>query len=159
MPDIGWVQITDADTYFTTRYGASAWAALINADKTSLLTTAWNRIRSDTRFTIPGTPSADQKLILAMAQEETAWYMYIHLADEDRRIGLIAQGVIEAGIVKEKYRNTGEIPLPPIVVDLLVDFLYAGSPVGGGDIDRSESSSYDTDVASDKIVDGDPYSY
>jgi len=39
-----YIDITDADTYFATRYGASAWAALSDETKDQLLITATQRI-------------------------------------------------------------------------------------------------------------------
>ena len=94
MPDIGWTSKVDAAAFFVTRYGCGAWATMADADITALLTTAWNRIRFDSRWTIPAAPTAAQKEKLAYAQDLTAWYMYIHLQDEDRRKGLQVQGVI-----------------------------------------------------------------
>jgi hypothetical protein len=141
MPDIGWVSKTDADAFFVTRYGCSAWATLIAADSTALLTTAWNRILHDPRWTIPAVPDAASKLKLAYAQELTAWYMYIHLQDEDRRKGLQVQGVIQAGLVQETYDRDwlSVIPLPVEVIGILGDIFNEGKPLYVCDIDRRES--------------------
>lgn len=161
MPPVtyGWTTDADALTYFEdSRYGSDDWKDLITeAQRAQLLTMAHQRIVFDPRFTIPAAPTPAELTILKFAQHETAWYLYIHSMDEDRRIGLIAQGVTEAGIVKEKYRDAG-VPLPPQVVAALVGFTIT-SPVGGGNIDRSEPCSFDTDVVSDKIDDSSPYAY
>jgi hypothetical protein len=148
MPDIGWVELTAADTFFSTRYGCSAWAPLKTEDRTALLTTAWNRILYDPRWTIPASPDATQKAKLAYAQELTAWYMYTHLEDEERRKGLQAQGVVGAGIVKETY-DTGsldKIPLPAEALGVLESLFVTAKSFYAVDIDRKESCSVDADV-------------
>ena len=148
MPDIGWTSKADANTFFVTRYGCGAWATLEAADSTALLTTAWNRILHDSRWTIPVTPSAAQKEKLAYAQDLTAWYMYIHLLDEDRRKGLQAQGVISAGLVKESYDKDSldKIPLPAEVIDVLDELLSTKKPFYAVDIDRREPPGADQDT-------------
>lgn len=115
--------LTTANLYFATRYGAVAgWTALDDGDKTALLTTAYNRINTHSDFDIPSAPTTEQLTLLKMAENELAWYMKIHISDEDRRLGLQAQGVNEAGIVKEKYNDPLSVPFPPVVLDLLNDF-------------------------------------
>ena len=89
-----------------------------------------------------GAQTADQEVILIKAQCEMAYYIALHLADEDRRKGLQAQAVTDAGIVKEKYHKDllGEIPIPPAVDDLLEDFKIADT-MAMIDIDRDEDES------------------
>ena len=148
MPDIGWVDPTAADTFFTTRYGCSDWATLVAADKTALLTTAWNRILYDPRWSIPASPDAATKAKLAYAQELTAWYMYTHLEDEDRRKGLQAQAVISAGIVHEAYDKdrAKDIPLPPEAEAVLNDLFNSVKSFHAVDIDRREPAGADQDT-------------
>ena len=148
MPDIGWTSAADADTFFTTRYGAGAWAAIVALDKTALLTTAWDRIRFDPTWAVPATPSAAEKLLLAHAQYVTAWYMYNHLEDEDRRKGMQAQGVIQAGIVKETYDPSllNEIPLPGEAIKILIDNFKTAKSFYALDIDRKEPVGADQNV-------------
>lgn len=148
MPDIGWTTEAAATTFFSTRYGCSAWAALAAADKTALLTTAYNRINYDPAWSIPATPSAEQKAKLAYAQHLTAWYMYGHIADEDRRKGLQAQGVVAAGIVKESYdvNSLDKIPLPAEALAILEALFTTAKPFYAVDIDRKEPCSVDEDV-------------
>jgi len=145
---IGWLANTAAaDTYFVTRYGSDSWAALTDANKTSLLTTSYNRIRFSKQFDIPGSPSGTVLEKLQIAQEELAWYMYIHIEDEDRRKGIQAQGVIGAGVVQENYyaEMLQKIPFPPVVLELLDDLKkYKG--LHFVDIDRKEPCSVDEDV-------------
>jgi hypothetical protein len=148
MPDIGWVSKTDADAFFVTRYGCSAWATLIAADSTALLTTAWNRILHDPRWTIPAVPDAASKLKLAYAQELTAWYMYVHLQDEDRRKGLQAQAVTQAGLVQETYDKDrlDAIPLPAEAIGVLAELFDTHKPFFALDIDRREPVGANQDV-------------
>jgi hypothetical protein len=148
MADIGWTSLSDADTFFLTRYGADAWDSLANAKKEALLTTAWNRINNDPTWTIPDPPSAAQKAKLAYAQDLTAWYMYTHLEDEDRRKGLQAQGVVAAGIVKENYNvlSLDKIPLPAEALAILEALFNTAKSFYAVDIDRKEPCSADADV-------------
>lgn len=69
-----------------------------------------------------------------------ALYMLQHLADEDRRKGLQAQGVAQAGIVKETYKDTdlNYLPIPPFVIGLLAEFAVEDSPFYISSIDRDE---------------------
>ena len=129
MADIGWIALADANTYFTTRLENAEWTGLTDAQKTAALTTSYNRIRYLKDYDIPSSPTDAQKAVLADAECELAYYMLIHLADEDRRKGLQAQGVVQAGVVKEAYVETNwsiikpdSIPLPPIVKQMLTDF-------------------------------------
>lgn len=140
-----WQDIAGADTYFTTRAGASGWSAL--TDKQSLLTTAYNRIYYHPDYDIPSSPSISQLAKLKIAQSELAWYMHIHIEDEDRRKGLQAQGVIDAGIVKEKYNteDLANLPLPAFVVKLLNGFNNV-EPFYAGDLARDENYTVDSDT-------------
>lgn len=148
MPDIGWVALNDANAFFTTRYGAGSWASLTVQDQTALLTTAWNRILHDPRWTIPAAPTATEKAKLAYAQEVTALYMQMHLEDEDRRKGLQAQGVTAAGLVQETYDKDrlNEIPLPPEALVVLIKLLTTAKPFYAVDIDRKEPVGANQDV-------------
>ena len=55
------------------------------------------------------------------AQCEMALFLLQHQPDLDLRMGLRAQGVLVAGVVKEKYKDKDNMayPLPPIVERLL----------------------------------------
>ena len=148
MPDIGWISITNADDYFETRYAHADWDTLNNEDKKALLTTSYDRIRYYKKFNIPPVPTAAQKAKLADAQCEMANYIIIHLADEDRRKGLQAQGVVGAGIVKETYEREMllTLPIPPIVLNILDEFLVDDAHFGIVDLARDEEESVDTKV-------------
>lgn len=148
MADIGWISLTDAATYFTTRYAEAGWLSLTDAQKTAALTTAYDRIRYCDEFSVPTSPTTAQKALLADAQCEMANYMIIHLSDEDRRKGLQAQGVVGAGIVKEAYDRESllKLPIPQIVYHILDSFRKYKSPLYIVDIDRDEDKSVDEDA-------------
>lgn len=121
-----WATITDADTFFLTRAGEArtVWPGLSDDEKQSYLTTSYNRLKYDGRWSIPSSPTPEQLEILQLAQMELSWYFYIHINDEDRRMGLQAQNVIEADIVGETYER-GDftlVPYPPIIGGILEDF-------------------------------------
>jgi len=149
MADIGWLTVAEATTYFSTRLNSDLWTAATDANKTAALTTSWKRILYLKDYTIPSSPTAAQEAILADAECELAYYMLIHLEDEDRRKGLQAQGVTGAGVVKESYDKdkAGEIPVPPIVLQMLDSFAtYKNTPFYSVDIDRDEDEAVSEDV-------------
>ncbi len=142
--EIGYLTLVQADTYFSTRLSADAWTDSVSGSptKTAALTTAYNRLYFSGLFDLPLflNATADQLVVLQKAQCEMALYMLIHLADEDRRKGLQAQGVIQAGIVKETY-NPGDLnylPIPPFVAGLLAEFSTAASEMYISAVDRDE---------------------
>ena len=149
MADIGYLTVTEADTYFSTRFGASLWSGLVEAThKEPLLQTGYNRL--DDVYNLPAAPTGTTLTRLQRAQCEMAWYMYIHMEDEDRRMGLRAQGVAGAGVVKETYgtRLSKEpflVPIPAHVEALMKDYTKnkAGYMV---EIGRDEDEDIDVDV-------------
>ena len=76
-----------------------------------------------------------------------AYYLALHWGDEDRRAGLQAQAVTEAGIVKEVYDKdrAGKVPIPPIVEELLEDFSNLKA-FGMANIERDEDESVNEKV-------------
>jgi len=148
MADIGWLELSEADVYFTTRLQNAKWTALTDAQKTAALTTAYNRIRYLRDYTIPSSPTAAQQEILADAECELAYYLIIHMQGEDRRKGIQAQGVTGAGIVKETYDKDmlADLPLPPIVKTMLDSFYDLNSQLYAVDIDRDEDEQASEDV-------------
>ena len=141
-----WATITDADIYFSKRMGESltVWPTLSDTIKQACLTTSYTRIYYSNRWNIPANPTPVQLEKLQIAQIETAWYCYIHIDDEDRRMGLQAQNVIEADIVGETYKR-GEftkVPFPDLVEGILEDFdtltTFSATEIG-----RDENKSID----------------
>ncbi len=157
---IGWITDTaEANKYFLEeRLDSSFWDSLLAVsggrdEKTAVLKMAFNRIRFCKEFDIPETPTADQSERLKIAQLETAYYLAQHISDEDSRKGLHAQGVVGSSVVGETYVRFGtdtvgllDIPLPPIVWQLLDDMRVVESPFAAIDIDRREDESVNASV-------------
>ena len=156
MPgEIGYLTISEADAYFSTRLSADAWTSILptsgDPKKTAALTTAYDRLFYSGLFDLPIPASATtaELVILQKAQCEMCLYMLLHLADEDRRKGLQAQGVTAAGIVKEQYAegDLNYLPIPPFVAGLLEEFSTAIiSPFYISDIGRDEDKGANEDV-------------
>jgi len=146
--------IAEAETYFEEeRLETEAWDNLTEdstaLQKSKVIRMAYNRIYYDPRWELPtySEASASELMKLQKANAEMAYYLVIHLADEDRRKGLQAQGVIAAGIVKETYSEAQlmEVPIPPFVIAILSPWSieeYAGAI----DLARDEEESVKTKV-------------
>ena len=151
---VGWMDdIADADDYFfLERIASSGWDDLADdAAKTRCLNNAYNRIYYSSKFDVPlvGDATAAQLVILKKAQCEMAEYLAIHLADEDRRKGLISQGVVSAGIVKESYDKDrlNDLPVPPFVEAMLEAAGFTTEKAFGFvGIDRDEDETVDYDA-------------
>jgi len=143
--------LDEAKQYFTNeRLITTAWDALSNdATKTKAIKNAYNRIYYSPKYNVPtyAEASAAQLVILKKVNGEMAYYLAQHLEDEDRRKGLQAQAVAQAGIVKESYNKDDLmiLPVPPFVDALLKDFKTAKT-FGMVDIDRDKDESVDTKV-------------
>jgi len=151
VSELGWASLVEAEDYFANeRLKTTHWDALADDDeKNKTLNMAYNRIYYCPDYSTPvaGDETAAQLIILIKAQSEMAYYIALHLADEDRRKGLQAQAVIVAGIVKEQYDKDklNEIPIPPIIDILLADF-KTEEVMAIIDVDRDEDESVDTKV-------------
>ncbi len=150
---LGWfANLANAEAYFTDeRLITTAWDDLsTDAKKTKAVVNAYNRIYHDPRYDVPiyADATAVQLVILKIVNGEMAYYLAQHLDDEDRRMGLRAQGVIKAGIVKEDYKdNSMESPIPPLLDAILEDAGFTvGKAFGMVDVDRDEDESVDTKV-------------
>ena len=154
MPVIGWFDdLANAELYFTTdRLVTTSWDALAtDALKTKAVINAYNRIFYDPRYAVPtyALATAAQLVILKIVNGEMAYYLAQHLEDEDRRKGLQAQAVIEAGIVKEVYNKDDlmALPVPPMVDAMLeAEGFTTEKAFGMVDIDRDEDESVGTKV-------------
>ena len=149
---IGWMNNTEeADAYFDVRLENTAWFAFDDDKKDAAITTAYNRIYYDKRYDVPtyDDATAAQLVVLKIVNCEMAYYLAVHLADEDRRKGLHAQGVLEAGIVKEVYDKDmlTELPVPPFVDAILEDAGFVTEAAFGMvNLDRDEDESVDEKV-------------
>src|SRR4030042_324277 len=138
--------LADAEDYFALeRLTSEAWDDLGSGSggglKDRVIRQAPNRLYHDGRWGLPtyATASASDLVKLRIANAEMAYYLCIHLADEDRRKGIQAQGVIEAGIVKEKYAESMlmEVPIPPAVI-AMIDSWTTDSNFAAVEIERDE---------------------
>lgn len=150
---LGWfADLADAKAYFTNeRLITTAWDDLsTDALMTKAVINAYNRIYYDPRYDVPtyADATAIQLVILKKVNGEMAYYLAQHLEDEDRRMGLRAQGVIKAGVVKEDYKdNSMESPVPPLLDAILEDAGFTtGKAFGMVDVDRDEDESVNTKV-------------
>jgi hypothetical protein len=156
MPVGYFTDVTEANDYFDLeRLETECWDGLGSGSgipyKDKLLLNAFNRLYYDPRWSLPdpaGPPSAADLVVLKKAQAEEAYYLCVHLEDEDRRKGIEAQGVIEAGIVKEKYDqgSRDDLPVPAVVQALLYPWLVDYAEFGIVDIGRDEEVSAKTKV-------------
>lgn len=155
--EIGYLTLAQADSYFSTRLFSTAWTGIVPASgdpvKTAALTTAFDRLFYCGLFSLPtlAAATADQLIVLKKAQCEMALYLLAHLQDEDRRLGLQAQGVTVAGIVKEQYKEAdlNTLPIPAFIkarLDAAGFSAPAPAPFYAVDIDRREDESVDTNV-------------
>jgi hypothetical protein len=151
---IGWcLDLTTAEDYFADeRPDVECWDALDSAMKTPLLMRAYNRLYYSKEFILPKYVEADSDdlEVLVKAQCEMAYYLCLHGEDEDLRKGIQAQAVIEAGVVKEKYKEAAlyDTPIPQFVRDLLCQYLAGdeGTHFGAVDLARDEDESVNTKV-------------
>ena len=122
---IGWfLDREEADNYFYyERLETEAWDDADDLMKNKMLLNAYNRLYYDARWVLPTYAQATvaELVTLQKANGEMAYYLAIHLADEDRRKGIQAQGVVQAGIVKEVYSENMlmTVPVPPLVISML----------------------------------------
>jgi len=150
---IGWFDdLADAKAYFTVeRLVTTAWDDLsTDAKMTKAVKNGYNRIYYDRRYDVPtyAAATAAQLVVLKIGNGEMAYYLAQHLDSEDRRMGLRAQGVIKAGIVKEDYKDDlAELPIPPQIDAMLEDAGFTTEKAFGMvDIDRDEDESVDEKV-------------
>ncbi len=151
VSELGWCSLAEAESYFANeRYPVTHWEDLADDDtKNRELNGAYNRLYYSKDFSLPakGEETAAQLVILIKAQSEMAYYLALHLGDEDRRKGLQAQAVTTAGIVKEVFDKdkSDKVPIPPIVKELLNDFYEFTAPFYSVDIDRDENEAVSED--------------
>jgi hypothetical protein len=136
-----WVTMAEAEIFFLSRFGSDEyWTE--TTDKVGAILTAYKWLLNCPRFSLAASASA--ATVLKDAQCEMALFLIQHQPDIDLRMGLQAQGVREAGIVKEKYDGKNRMPIPPFVVAML-DAYRADTPMHIINIERDEEQnvSYD----------------
>ena len=130
-----WILLEDADDYFRTRVGATRiWDETV--DKISALVTAYNQLNGCGLFEFPSTITGNMKY----AQCEMALFILRHQEDIDARMGLQAQGVVQAGIVQETYDSNkiDGIPIPANVKQLLNVYESSSGALGIVEISRDD---------------------
>ena len=138
---IGWfTDLAAANTAMAAMSGAASWASLTSTQQTAYLTDAYKRLKFCNLFDIPVTPSVIELERLQYAQAETAWYFKLHKQDEDRRMGLRAQGVTEADIVGETYADRIDVPLPAIVSGILSTMKKSGYTMASATMTRDDEA-------------------
>ena len=155
VSELGWSTLAEATSYFADeRFETALWDAAAMTDdlKNKALNMAYNRIYYSPDYDTPaaGSETAAQKVKLIKIQGEMAYYLLIHSVNqaEDRRLGLRAQGVVKAGVVKEDYKeDLMKVPIPPFVEALLADAGFITEKAFGMvDVDRDEDESVNTKV-------------
>ena len=153
---IGWfADLADAEDYFIDeRLETECWDDLLEStlhQETKAIINAYNRLYYDTRWDLPTyiTATVAELAILRIVNAEMAYYLACHMSDEDRRKGIQAQGVIEAGIVKEKYseKMLMALPVPPVVAAMLTPWLVSTSFISTANLSRDEEESVKTKVS------------
>lgn len=148
----GWYNTTaEADAYFADeRLITECWDEIDLLGSTAvmkekLLVNAYNRLFYDPDYTLPDLAhaTAAELIVLRKAEAEEAYYLCVHLHDEDRRKGIQAQGVISAGIVQENYFADwlDKLPIPPFVAALLKPWLNSKSRVYISNVERVENEA------------------
>jgi len=98
----GFVTVAEADTYLSTRYGASRyWVS--GADKESALTTAYNDLIDCDLFDLALDSGVATPQVFKDAQVEQALFIVQQDKALDARAGVQAQGVKQSQIVSETY--------------------------------------------------------
>jgi hypothetical protein len=138
-----WVTEAEANTYCDARLGASGYWANGAADNKLALITAYTWLNVKYALPVVGTTA------IKNAQCEYAIFLLQHQPDLDLRMGLQAQGVVAAGVVKERYKDDNyiELPIPPIVQQLLGDY-DTDRPVYLVNLERYEEEGVDYDAYS-----------
>ena len=144
-----WVTEVAANTYFEARIKGSDYWTDDADDNIPALITAYKWLNAGS-YSFPATPIQ----IMKDAQCEMAFFLLQHQPDLDLRMGLQAQGVIAAGVVKERYKNDNyvELPVPPIVQKLLEGY-STDKPVYLVDIERNEEESVSYDAFANLLAD------
>jgi len=137
-----WLTEAAANTYMGNRLDADGYWVDEEPNNIRALITAYKWLNAG-GYSFPATPTQTMK----DAQCEMALFLLQHQPDLDLRMGLQVQGVIAAGVVKERYKddNTIEMPIPPIVQQLLADY-STDRPVYLVNIERNEEESVSYDA-------------
>jgi len=116
LEDNSWVTMAEANIYFGERIGADKYW-VTGTNKEQALITAYRQLINTDGYSFPDTPTINMKY----AQCEQALFLLAFSDEIFRRGSLQAQGVVEAGIVKEKYVFEQGVPICDMAKVLLKD--------------------------------------
>lgn len=129
--------VEEANTYFETRMFSDKWDALPDSgdDKLKALTTAQNILSSEYDLaSVEKHKNAVCEMALFLLDSGKAYF---------KRLQLQAQGVSEAGLVEEKYKQKLDQLIPANIASLVSD-AYKGSAFGAYasiiDVERDENA-------------------
>lgn len=112
-----WLTTGEADTFFTTRLNTDNWDAS-GVDKTAALTTAQAMIENSKEFT--GFPDTATEAMQDAVCEQTLFIL--NAPEWEERSSLQHQGVLQAGVLKEAYTWTPNLPICSMAKGLLDAF-------------------------------------
>ena len=115
-----WCSNTDANSYFSTRYLASGWAALPSADQDSLLITAFKFLRRQPMFRL-GPDITDQ--IVKDAQCEAAWWLKDWYDIQMKHEALYAQGIRNYSFSGFSERFDEAPQCPRFIINMLLAYV------------------------------------
>ncbi|MFA5456869.1 MAG: hypothetical protein WC261_04465 [Synergistaceae bacterium] len=139
-----WVTVAEAELYFEARLNATSWTGATATQKIQALIMAYRQLNSG-QYSFPTVVVDTMKY----AQLEQALFLLAYSADIDARMALQAQGVTEAGIVKEKYSSAGTIPICAIAQAWIKDCALVEDNLFCGDVRRDEEQNADTTISED----------
>jgi hypothetical protein len=131
--------LAEAEAYMDSRFGSwEFWTD--DANKEAALITAYKKIVNSGWFAdLPAPADATQNM--KDAQCEMALFLLMEGGDLNRRAGLQAQGVIQAGIAHETYDPDarGRLAFPPEVQALLADYTQKDNGCFADDLARDDT--------------------
>ncbi len=144
-----WVTEAIANTYLGDRLDADGYWVDGAENNPRALITAYRWLNAG-KYSFPDTATQ----VMKDAQCEYALFLLEHQPDLDLRMGLQVQGVITAGVVKERYKfdNFVELPIPPIVQSLLAAY-DTDRPIYMVDIERNEEETVTYDAHANLVND------
>lgn len=113
-----WLTTAEADTYFGTRLNTDNWDAS-GVDKTAALTTAQAMIENSPTYT--GFPTTATQAMQDAVCEQTLFIL--NAPEWEDRSSLQEQGVLRAGVLKEQYTWTPNLPISAMAHGLLYSYV------------------------------------
>jgi hypothetical protein len=132
-----WISLADADTFFNSHIGSSAWEALSDADKEKYLKTAYRWIYYDSAFSVPATST---ETAVKYGQCEAALFLINYYSEYDKRDALSAMGVKSFDYGKRSEELT-EVQKPASVINY-----FSSVAMYTGGVSLFEVTNSETDV-------------